>query len=312
VKRKVVVVVNKWWECDPLMYVLTADAARPARALRWPSGPIVHQRPQDPPKEAPPPTPRATFELAAITVDVWCVSDLMEHLPDNLQSNSEAKAGVLPRIVDVGGQPDLVLAVGTAAYPRTEAENGSVVVGSRVFMHDSRKEPPPPGGQAPGPPSNWEGPFDHVIDSSIDDPFFNNVTSIETYPESVLNRFVVEPVLAAGGGTLMARRDFVALGTVNVSDSSRYKELDPKTVEAFCKAGSLSLARSVETTHGLIRVLLKCERFMFVSGISNRVGHYGDEVKPREYAQNFAAAHNAGVVVAWMLPRIDAALTAVD
>ncbi len=307
---KILVVANKWWECDPLIYVLTSDSTRPAGDLGWPTGPILHPRPPTPPKEAPPPRPRATFDLKASTIEVWCVSDLMEHLADNLQSNSEAKAGVLPRILDVAGKPDVVLAFGTAAYPRTETENGSVVVGTRVFMHDARKEPPSTASLSPGPPSNWEGPFDRVIDSSIDDAFFNRVTAIETYPESVLNRFLVEPFAPASYGALMARRDFAALGTVNVSDYSRYKELDPKTVAAFCKTESLSLARSVETTHGLIRVLLGCERFMFVSGISNRIGHYGDEVAPRDYAQNFVAAHNAGIVVGWMLPRIDGALTA--
>jgi hypothetical protein len=303
VKRRVLVVANKYWECDPLIYALTSDAARPAAALGWPTGPIVHRREQR--KAPPPPRPRATFDLVNTTVDVWCVSDLMEHLAGDLQSSSEAKAGVLPGILSCG-QPDLVLAFGTAAYPGTDTENGSVVVGTRVFMHDARKEPSPSSGPSVAPPSNWDGPFDQVIGSSIDDALFTAMTSVD---KSVPNRFVVEPLLPAASAKLIAQRDFVALGTINVTDSGRYQDLDPKTVETFCKSEDRALARSVETTHGLIRVLLGCDRFVFVSGISNRITHYRDDVMPKDYAQNFVAAHNAGVVVAWMLPRLDAALT---
>ncbi len=66
--------------------------------------------------------------------------------------------------------------------------------------------------------------------------------------------------------------------------------------------------RAVETTHGLIRVSSDAP-FLFVSALPNRDGHLADEVHPRPYAQNTAAAHNAGVVVAGMLPRIDEVLT---
>jgi hypothetical protein len=37
-----------------------------------------------------------------------------------------------------------------------------------------------------------------------------------------------------------------------------------------------------------------------VSGIADGVGAF-DRVTPREYAQNFACVHDAGVVVGWML-----------
>ncbi len=35
-RKRVVVVVNKWWECDPVMFVLTSDYVRPACNLGWP------------------------------------------------------------------------------------------------------------------------------------------------------------------------------------------------------------------------------------------------------------------------------------
>jgi hypothetical protein len=44
--------------------------------------------------------------------------------------------------------------------------------------------------------------------------------------------------------------------------------------------------------------------FLFVSAVTDRVGHFNAEVTSRVYAQNFACAHNAGVATAWLLPRI--------
>src|SRR5262249_29716552 len=155
---RIVVVVNKWWECDPLLSVLLNDLARPV-LLGWPVE-LNHPR-RRPAKGTPsaPGTPakyRAVFQLANVRVEIWCVSDLLEHLPDSLQSSSEAKMKEMPRIV-AGEEPALVIAFGTAAYPATATENGSVVVGSRVFLHDAR-----PAGDNPD--SNWkEGPFDTVL-----------------------------------------------------------------------------------------------------------------------------------------------------
>jgi hypothetical protein len=97
---------------------------------------------------------------------------------------------------------------------------------------------------------------------------------------------------------------YVGLGAVNVTDYAEYKRADEEALKAFGARFHMSLAQSLETTHGLIRK--QCEvPFIFVSGITDRVGHFDDEVSPRPYAQNTTAAHNAGVVVAWMLPRID-------
>jgi hypothetical protein len=108
-------------------------------------------------------------------------------------------------------------------------------------------------------------------------------------------------VLSAYNGT--------ALGTVNVTNYDEYVWADLETVAAFEAANTRGALGSVETTHGLIRLAaedaLKAKpRFAFVSGICDRVGYFNAEVNPREYAQNFAASHNMGVVVAWMLSKI--------
>jgi hypothetical protein len=303
VKKRVIVVVNKWWECDPVVNVLLNDNARPASALGWPN-PLNHprQRPDQNnlPPENPSPVPRAVFNLNNTIAEVWCISDLQEHHPDkpNFQSSSELKARYLPRIF-AGQTADFVIAVGTAGYPGVYSENGSVAVGTKIFIHNGH-----PNGENRD--SNWsEGPFDTLLNSTLSETAFDQITTIETSPKpSVMDRFMVPPLNPASYGKLIARSDFAALGTVNVTKYAEYAEKDAETQKAFTDSHNISLARSLETTHGLIRKQSEAP-FIFVSGITDRVGHFDDEVSLRSYAQNSSAANNAGVVVAWILPRID-------
>ena len=302
--KRVIVIVNKWWECDPLMSVLVNDNARPWPDLKWPQ-PLNHPRQRPDQQKLPPenqsPVPRAVFNLANIKVEVWCLSDLLEHLPDKpqFQSSSERKIAQLPKIF-VGQTPDLVIAVGTAGLPGQVSENGSVVVGTRIFMHNAH-----PNGENPD--SNWQvGPFDQILPSKLDRTVFSPLTDIETSSTkpSVMDRFLVTPLNPAGRGILLAGYDYVALGSVNVTNYKEYAQTDKATLDAYLINGDPATGRSLETTHGLIRVQSDAP-FIFVSGITDRVGHFDDEVGPRPYAQNTVAAHNAGIVVAWMIPRIN-------
>ena len=80
---------------------------------------------------------------------------------------------------------------------------------------------------------------------------------------------------------------------------------DAATVKAFKDASMGLLPGSLETTHALMRALLG-DRFMFISEIVDRYGHFEDDVGEIPYAQNLVGAHNAGIALAWMLPAIDA------
>lgn len=296
-KQRIIVVANKWWECDPMMNVLLHEQARPAQ-LGWPVS-LNHprQRPLKPSPETAP-APRAVFRMSSLDVEVWCISDLLEHLPDtaDVQSSTEVKMRYLPRIFE-DKRPALIIAFGTAGYPDNATQNGSVVIGSKVFMHDAH-----PKGENPN--SKWESKlFDAVISSGITAEQFNALTVIETSPKvSVLSRLIIEPLNPAPQTLLLARHDYVAVGAVNVTDYSEYAATDAKALAAFAQNENISLARSLETTHGIIRCLSEAP-FIFISGITDRVGHFAEEVAPRTYAQNFVAAHNAGIVLAWLLGR---------
>ena len=291
-KHRVLIVVNKNWECDPLVSVLLNDKARPKVFREVLVDKLTENKGTQ--------YPRLVFTFSKIRAEIWCISDLLSHLNGtaDFQSSTERKSENIGAIF-TGKKPSLVIAVGTAGYPNQHTENGSVVIGSRVFIHNAH-----PNNENPA--SNWtEGPFDSVLESTLTETSFNELTIIETSPEmKVLDRFLMPPLNPVSRGDLIARHDFVSLGVVNVTDYSEYGRVDEETITAFSSSNNISLGRSLETTHGLIRVQSDAP-FLFISGIVDRVGHFDEEVQPRSYAQNFVGAHNAGITVAWMLPRIN-------
>jgi hypothetical protein len=162
-------------------------------------------------------------------------------------------------------------------------------------MHDGH-----PNGSNPD--SKWSaGPFDQLLASGLTEAAFKTFT---TFNSGVSDRLLSVPLNPSWRPRVLARQSFVSLGTLNVTNPAEYELADRATLAAFSGSGSTGRAMSVETTHGLIRAQ-SAAPFLFVSGITNRVGWFGDEVAPRLYAQNMVAAHNAGVVIAWMLPNID-------
>jgi hypothetical protein len=90
-----------------------------------------------------------------------------------------------------------------------------------------------------------------------------------------------------------------------VTDPKEYADADKVALDTHvAKGGDVTEPRSVETTHGLIRVQSDAP-FLFVSGIANRALAAASELLPKKYAQDTVAASNAGVAFAWMLPQID-------
>lgn len=295
--KRVLVIVNKWWECDPVMGVLLHDNARPKDILKWPQT-LNHPRPRPAtPTVNKSPQPRAIFTFTNSSVEIWCISDLLEDLAEKFQSSSERKMERLPQIF-AGATPDLVIAVGTAGLPAAVTENGCVVVGTSIFIHDCH-----PNGENPD--SKWNsGPFDQLLTSPLDPGRF---TAFTKFDNTVADRLMIAPLNPSWKTRIIAQQDSVALGAVNVTNYAEYERTDRETLAVFGKLVSAAKPMSLETTHGLIRAQSNAP-FLFVSGVTDRVGCFHDEVDPRPYAQNTVAAHNAGVVVAWMLPNINNSL----
>ncbi|MFL5614824.1 MAG: hypothetical protein ACJ796_14270 [Gemmatimonadaceae bacterium] len=249
------------------------------------------------PPEDPKPTPRAVFPYNTFEADVWCISDVLEHLDASLQSSSAQKAKYLGKMFAYGRTPDLVIAVGTAEFPDPAVSaNGNVVIGTKVFMVDGHAKDP-------NPLSKWsDSRFEQLIDSKLPRSVFEQLVKFDI--PAACNRFLAVPLTPAATPWVLADYINVGLAAVNVTDYSEYGLVDPRTAKTFWSKVNNAKAASIETTHAIIRVQSESP-FLFVSAIVDRFGQFDQEVNPRSHSQNTAAAHNAGVVVSWLLNRLD-------
>jgi hypothetical protein len=290
---RILIVVNKSWEAEPLVGVFRNDQARPSGF----------------PAEQPPPQlsiplndgssrmipARLSFATNSATVDVWCIKDMMD--PARSSSSSEEKARVLPFVAAGGPRPKLVIAFGTATFPDQHSYNGCTTIGCSVFVHD-------PHAATPNPASRWTHPeFGKLLDGSrqpLNDKIFNALD--RQFRPQIEARLLPAPINGAAPASLILSAGYVALSNVNVTDFNEYAWADPEGLRACAVAAPQQAVGSVETTHGVIRLMLPSDQFLFVSGMANRVGYFNMEVAPRSYAQSFVAAHNAAVALAWIMP----------
>ncbi|RBB37539.1 hypothetical protein DPV79_21320 [Burkholderia reimsis] len=237
--------------------------------------------------------------LAYTNVEVWCVTDLTLG-----KYGSREKANALKIVADSRSAPKLVVAFGTAAYPDPHIYDGCVVVGSNVFNFDPKVDGLDPADQ-------W---IDRSIGSlqdnskqSINDNIFQQLRGRLRLP--IESRFLSPPISGVRAPFLLASASYVAVSDVNVAHVDDYAWADRDAIQALTRDHPRSTPGSVETTHGIIHASVKSDQFLFVSAIANRLGYFNMEVAPRNYAQDFAVAHNAAVALAWLLPQILATLT---
>lgn len=139
--RRIKVIANKTWEADPLIDAMLNRKFKP-RDLPYPI--YVNQ---------PPLTtwgvvhiPRLVYEFDGDIVEVWCLEDQMN--PKVSGSSTHEKVRVLPEILLKSGEPDLVIAFGTAGSPDPN-KNGGVSCGPSFYLHDGRDPQTPIRGTAP-------------------------------------------------------------------------------------------------------------------------------------------------------------------
>jgi hypothetical protein len=296
---RIMVLANKTWEVDPLVEVFRNPEARPPifPASDTPRK-ITVKRNDATTKEV-----QARLSLKSGTgsmLEVWCVRDLMDSPPKS-SSSSEEKARVLKFLADADPKPSLIVAFGTAATAGTHSNNGCVVVGSSVFVFDAH----PSGGNQE---SQWTHPdigrLQDLSGQAVNAPLFNPKDGVLAVAQrsAIEARFLGPPIHAATPPTMIISPAHVALSNVNITDANDYAWADPAGLCAFAAAQPTQTAGSIETTHGVIRLMVPSQQFLFVSGIANRMGYFNMETAPRPYAQNFAASHNAAIALAWMIP----------
>jgi hypothetical protein len=327
VKKRVVIIANKNWEAAPLMDVLLEPRACPP-GFPWPRtlNHTTSWQAASTPKTADDianPKPRAIFEFketlppvdkesagveAVTEVEVWCLQDWMAPPPVSSSSSFE-KIRVLPQMfnwtMDDGAKappPDFVVAFGTAGFPTIESSyNGCVVIGANTYIFNPLRD-------SPNPASPWDdSKVKRPILPTFSKTFFTNTSILDdALRAQVEARMIAPPMKPAEHEILIAAYNYTAVGAVNITNYDDYAWADPKAIEEFKAADPKNPVGSIETTHALIRIQSDAQ-FMFVSGITDREGAlsaFNMEVSTRVYSQNFAAAHNAGVVTAWLMPRI--------
>jgi hypothetical protein len=290
--KRILIFANKTWETDPLVAVLTNARATPPDLPPLAAAPTVTvPLNKGGSKKV---SARLAFRTAAAVTELWCVQDLMD--PAKSSASSEEKARVLPYVAKNGAAPDLVIAFGTASYPDATSYNGSAVIGTNAFVYNAYPK-------TPNPNSNWKNPnFGKLITSDLKtlSPILSKLDMDVRIP--VESRFIATPLNPAKPPVLMVASNHIALSDVNVTNPADYVWADPAALAAAQKAAPQEPVGSMETTHGVIRLSVPSDQFLFVSAIANRLGFFNAEVAPRSYAQNFVPAHNAGIALAWLLP----------
>jgi hypothetical protein len=291
--QRIVVIVNKTWEAAPILGVFRAPysgTGASSRSAEWKTG-----KPYPVPQPWPDPSGqynfsyRYTMQFDNTRVECWCLADFED------TSDSGKKSAYIPKTV-AAGEPDLVIAVGTAAAPGPVPQ-GSVVAGCRAFMHDPQVRPAPP-------QPTWPAALlDTMMDSSFAPTLTVVLAKLPTAWSISVGSRLVRPPNHTGPPEILIDPAFVAVADVN-ADPAKYKITDPLSVDACKKTDPHSRIGSIETTSALIRAKTDPAPFLFVSGIANCLGYYNRDIADNEYAQNFAASHNAGVVVAWLLPAL--------
>lgn len=291
---RILIIANKWWEAAPLVAVFQHAGAGRSRqsavpesllnASQWVVGGSSSL------------APRLAVRCGEIGIEIWCIQDLMD--VDENSSLTWEKARVLPRLARRAGEIKVVIGFGTAASVDAGI-NGSVVIGTKVFAHDPYSVPPTPA-------KHWSDQrLEQLVASDAQDLLGHLPCA---FVPKATRGFLSTPNQPAQVPQIRIGNDKVSVGVVNVINSADYSWTDKQALDKFTKVTGVASAGSVETTHAVIRLVLDLP-FIFVSGIANALGRFESEVGPNPYSQNFAAAHNAAITVAWMIPEIVSELT---
>ena len=277
--KKIIIIVNKNWETEPVLNALTNSEIR-AKELIFPNW---INSPKDGTNRMN--APRAFWRFSDIfEVTLWCIQDLMN--PKKSSSSSEEKYRVLPEVISKEN-PDLVIAVGTAGYPTTSNANGCIVIGSNFLLYN-------------GHPNNCDSNLNHqdigkLLSSNINNELFNVFSKdFISDIESKLLKVPNNPT----NPTLLASVENAALSNINVTDYTEYGTIDSpgvdaKGVEYYYQVENKLPLTSIETTHGVIKISTD-NPIIFMSAIADRLGYFDKEATP---GQNYIASFNSGIVL---------------
>lgn len=295
--KRIVLIGNKSWEVEPILNALLNVRIRPQTL---PNPTHLHYPWTFPQGAA---KPRAVWDsFNQTTVELWCIQDIMDSKWN--PSSSQGKHECLPKILAYRKEkPDLVVALGTAALGLNGGNNnGCVVLGSNIFIHNYH-----PNGQ--NPESIWDDPahFEKVLSSTVNPGIFQ----FDSNTIQLIEQRLLKPYLNPSANiSVISDKDNIGVSVVNITNYADYQYSDESGLKVLADTGNKLPVGSVETTHGVIRLLCDAP-FLFISGITDRVGHFADDVNGKDAngnvkteAQNFTAAFNIGVCLSYVIPEL--------
>lgn len=299
--KRILIIANKSWELEPALNALLNAKFKPKEL----SLPNTLDYPRT--KKQGEAYPNATWIINDKIFELWCIEHIMTPCPDCIKfpryySSSAQKNSDLPKIFKFS--PDeivLVIAFGTAGYPSSLSKNGSIIIGSNMFIYNTH-----PGGT--NEESKWDDErFGKLIESNISADIVNMVRLqlSDFATKSFFEKRLLRPPLNSSEiQEVIFDKEVLALSNVNVTKYNEYREFDEKGLNAVKVAAPNKFVGSVETTHGVIRLHADNKPFLFVTSIVDRVGYFDTEVDPKENAQNFSGAFNGGVIIGWLINNI--------
>ena len=297
--KRIVIIGNKTWEIEPVTYALTSaffSKAPIAPSSTW----MPHQHRNGELR------PTMVWLISDdLVIELWCLQKIMsvQAAPFEYErhySSSEQKFLRLPAIMEYGGQwPDLVIALASGSYPSGISHNGSVVVGSSCYVNNAHSD-------GSNPVSAWSHPqMQQVMPGNVSTSFFDRMNLELATPAArqfFMRRMIRVPNHPGEMAGIICHRDLLALSNVNMIDSGEYAEYYRKGLEMIGETGGIPSLAVVETTIGIIRLCAGTAPFMFVAPITDRAGHYQEDVESRDIAQNFSACMNGGIFISWLIP----------
>ena len=295
--KRIVLIGNKSWEVEPILNALLNVRIRPQTL----PNPTHLNYPWTFAQGAA--KPRAVWDsFQQTTIELWCIQDIMDSKWN--PSSSQGKHECLPKILAYRKEkPDLVVALGTAALGLNGGNNnGCVVLGSNIFIHNYH-----PNGE--NPESIWDDPahFEKVLASTVNPGIFQ----LDTNTIQLIEQRLLKPYLNPSNNiSILSDKDNIGVSVVNITNYADYQYSDESGLKKLADTGNTLPVGSVETTHGVIRLLCDAP-FLFISGITDRVGYFADDVNGKDAngnvkteAQNFTAAFNIGVCLSYVIPNL--------
>ncbi len=215
-----------------------------------------------------------------VKIEMFCLQDYIKK--DYFETNSKQKFKVLNKIFK--NDFDLTISIGTGTSNYSDICNGSVLIGGHTCIYNPYKNKSK---------NNLILNDDciNIIKSST----IERLKIDDEKCELILNNILQCPNVGGKRKCFKVSKSIVGLSVINIINFDDYSWADFDAINVFNEYNKNLEELSLDTTHGLVRLVTNKE-FLFINGITNRLGKYKMDFEPSFYTQGYVAAYNCGTV----------------